>query len=692
MRFAGEMAKWFKHFTTGFGNPAFAFKGASYNMLVGMLTKSPTRAFGMIDTRLRHMLPNSVSRHVLGRIPDPTVIAGVPYHFLRAVSDFVADNGMRWISSRLAAESGPFAMLARTMGQPAYQNLVGRVTRVAQWVHDSHTMFLKDSGLTATHGMHQGVQRASQAYDMMAAQIPQVMRSTWSFYKDIINAIYLAPQRMFYTQNYGLLHRQYRGNIPRYEIDNLISETRHLGGNMTKIAGSKLMRDAELVTPYLSQTKLGTYHLLRNMSSAETSHFVLPRLAMMMGAVGTSMWWRTTWNAESANQLWNETNENDRWRYISIPHPRLLIQGWDTPFSKDMYWNLPIPPDFAALVAATGALMQSMGAIPSSASPRPLSEGVVPVFVDSLMPGMPPAAQAILALGGAKLDPQTADTRGGNILRTFNANFRAGPQAEAASNLGQATNTQALMMNALWGAMGSHLAQSMDVMIHAAKYDGSLTSGNVNRERNANDFGAGLHAAFNETFQNVKKAIPDVPLLWQGQEKYSVTTAPWKFVQENKDHIRSIQGMQQTSLSKTNQERRARDAAIGGVPVQPVTDPALLHLSNDVGEYAKPTGPLGQLQKQYNDYSKDARALRSQYAMPYEERQRRVNTVVKLQQDNMKQQQLAITYLEQELAKKYGQALAPRLAGREFTLANINKMMRANAAGGGGEPVQASEQ
>jgi hypothetical protein len=44
--------------------------------------------------------------------------------------------------------------------------------------------------------------------------------------------------------------------------------------------------------------------------------------------------------------------------------------------------------------------------------------------------------------------------------------------------------------------------------------------------------------------------------------------------------------------------------------------------------------------------------------------------------------------MEQELAKKYGQVLAPLLGGREFSMKTLDQLMHADA--GGAQPDQAA--
>jgi hypothetical protein len=514
--------------------------------------------------------------------------------------------------------------------------------------------------------------------------VPPLVRGAWQFYSDLAGALYLAPKRMFYTENYALLHRQHGGNIPEREMRNLIYETRSLGGDMSKIPASTTMRQVEAVFPYLSQTKLGTYHLARNMFGAETATYVLPRLAMMMYAVGQSMYWRTYWNDESRKELWLRTAEHNRWRYISIPSVPLLMawaRGENPGYDRKLYYDVALPPDFIGMVAGTGAMMQMMGMIPSSATPRPIAKDLPATVLDSLTPAMPPMLQAVLGASGMRLDPQGADTRGGSWIRTFNSNFRSGPQAESITNLGQVSNSQSLVMNALLGAMGSTLAQATDIALHAAKYYDKPDAQGRPVPRPTADFGAGLREALTTTINRPIQSVPDIPLLWQNKEKYSVSTSAWKFVQQNNNAIRTITGMKDEATGKTAQQRSQMAQQAGGMGPAAMSDPLLIQISTEVAQWNNPSGELGQLRKQYRDYTSMSRGVSAARNMSWEQKNKRLNMIIKAQQDNMQQQHLSIKNMEATIGEKYGKYLAPRLDGDPVSMQSLASIMK-EATGG----------
>ena len=533
-------------------------------------------------------------------------------------------------------------------------------------------------------GQADDIVKINDHYSQFKGMVPPLARGAWQFYSDLAGALYLAPKRMFYTENYGHLHRRFNGQIPEREMRNLIYETRALGGDMSKIPASTTMRQIEAVFPYLSQTKLGTYHLARNMFGRETATFVLPRLAMMMYAVGQSMYWRTYWNDESRKELWLRTAEHNRWRYISIPSPELLFawaRGENPSYNRKLYYDVPLPPDFIGMVAGTGAMMQMMGMIPSSATPTPISKDLPLTVLDSLTPAMPPALQALLGASGMRLDPQGADTRGGSWVRTFNSNFRSGPQSESITNLGQVSNSTALVMNALLGAMGSTLAQATDIALNAAKYYDKPDAQGRPVPRPTPDFGAGLREALTTTINRPIQSVPDIPLLWQNKEKYSVSTSAWKFVQQNNNAIRDIVGMKDEATGKTSQQRSQMAQQAGGMGPPSMQDPVLIQISTEVAQWNNPSGELGKLRKQYRDYTSMSRGVSAARNMSWEQKNQRLNMIIKAQQDNMQQQHLSIKNKEAEIAEKYGQFLQPHLDGRQISMQSLSQLMR-EASGG----------
>jgi hypothetical protein len=666
---------WFKYFTTGSGNPIFAVKGALYNIMMQMVLRPADKAYGTLTYNMHKFLPAPIAKYIGGMIYDPTVLATAPYHTLAAVTEFMVWAGARKIADTLKAQL-PFNAFRRMVGEQTFNAMVKKAVQIAAWTENFATLKMMRGG--ATHGIRStdNVAHVRDAYAMIGEQMPQAMRGAYSFYKGFLDAVYLGGSRPYYTQNHYLLAKKYGGadKIPQLEKIRLMHETRTVGGDMSLVPASKTMRDIEAVFPYLSQAKLGAYHLTRNMFGPETAQYVLPRLAMMTTALGAGFYWRTYWNEESRKELWQRRPEYDRYRIIDIPTPRLLwawANGENPAYNRKLYYSITLPPDLIGIVAGTAGMMQQMGMLPANATPKPILPDVPKLWLESLTPAMPPLLQAALGTGGIKLDPQGADTRGGNLFRTAGSVFRAGPQAESATNLGQVSNSTVAIMNGLFGAMGSYLSASTDILLHAAKFETGVDGKQTLRQ--SKDFAAGLRAATGAFVEKATANVPDVPLVWQNQDKYRVTTPAWQYVAANNNHIRSIVGMKD---GKAAARRRQLAGQVGGVPEQALTDEVLVQIANVVNQYQNPSGVLGKLKQQYRDLSAQNRSLSVQYNMPQEQRQQRVNATVKKMQDNMEQQHLAVKYLEQVITQQYGQQLAPRLQGRPITIETVDKMMR----------------
>jgi hypothetical protein len=491
---------------------------------------------------------------------------------------------------------------------------------------------------------------------------------------------------MYYTQNYALQHLKYKKlgqSVPQVEIDKIIKESRTLAGDMAKVPALKGMKDLERIFPYLTQTKLGAYHLMRNMGSKETAGYVIPRVVAMSNLITAGFYMMTYWNDEARKEFWDRTPEYQRWKYAYVPTLKLMTafaNGEKLPYSRELYYKVPIPPDIAPMVAGMTAFWQMLGAIPASATPKPIANDLFNVLSDSVMPAMPPLAQALLGSAGLKLDPQSSETRGGDWVRNMAPRFKAGPQGEARTNLGQVTTSTALMANGLLGSVGGSLVAGMDVFLHASKLQPNAGGGFSPRE--SADFAAGLKAATTEVFNTSVNKLPDVPLLWQNKEKYAVGTAAWQQVKENEGHIKSIVDMRNDLMGKAAQKKELLSKMAGGVPPQVMSDMVLAQLADDINKWQNPTGELGKLRKHYTELSIQQRAVSVAYNMPQEQRRLQSNKIVKMMQDNMQQQHLATKNAELMIAAKYGQALAPRLADRHLTINTIDQMMRESIAGG----------
>jgi hypothetical protein len=678
----------FKSLTTGRFNPAFAPLGAMYNTVIGMLTVKPGRVFGTASYNAKRFLPEWASK-ALSIFPDITVPLTWPYHFTRVMVELQTYHMTRPVVNYLVHSQAPFAVLQSAVGPKVFNSMVNTMLKVASWAEQSPSAVLHRSGATIGHQTVDNVPHVRNFFDQVKDAVPGPLRAAWQFYKDGLDAIYLADKRMYYTQNMAIEslkarqkpHATYGTMVPPNVREAIINEARTLAGDMAKVPAGRGMVELERALPYLTQTKLGAYHLMRHMGSKDTMAIVIPRVMIMSNLAAASFYMMTYWNKESREVFWDRTPEYQRWKFLYVPTLKLMMsffEGKPLPYSRDLYYRVPIPPDIAPIVAGMTAFWQMMGAIPADATPKPISGDLFKVLSDSLTPAMPPLAQAGLGMSGLRLDPQSSETRGGDWIRNMVPRFKAGPQAEAATNLGQVTNSTALMTNGLLGALGGHLVAGMDVFLHASKFK---PGSGVPTARESADFAAGLRAATGEVTQRIVSRVPDVPLLWQNKERYTTATATWQYMKDNEQHIQAIKGMRNEAVGKASGRRTELATAAGGIAQQRLTDPVLIQIANDINAWQNPTGALGKLKKVYSELGVQQRSVNAQYNLPQGERTKRVNDIVKLMQDNMQQQHLATKYAEQVIAQRYGQALTPRLKGRHLDMSTINAVMRESIAG-----------
>jgi hypothetical protein len=669
-----------KQFTTGRFAPWFAPLGAMYNTIIGMMTRLPGRSFGPASYLGRRFLPEVVNKYTLDRLPDISVPLTWPYHAARSLVELTTYHMTQPVVNALIKDTA-FASLQQAVGAPQFSKMVNAMLRVAHWAEQSPAVLLHKSGATYGHQSIDKVPLVRGVFHEMAERVPAPLKGVWQFYKDVVDSIYLADKRMYYTENYALQHLKYKRlsqSVPQAEIDKIVKETRTLAGDMAHVPASKMMKDLERFFPYLTQTKLGAYHLMRHMSSKQTAGFVIPRAIALTNVITAGYFMMTYWNEESRDVFWNRTPEHDRWKHAYIPTFELMMSffnGEKLPYSRELYYKMPITPDIAPMVAGMTAFWQAIGAIPASATPRPIAHDLFKVLADSLTPAMPPLVQTMLGAGGMKLDPQSSETRGGDWIRNMGPHFKAGPQAEARTNLGQVTTSTALMMNGLLGAVGGSLVAGMDVFLHASKLQPNAGGGYSPRE--SADFAAGLKAATTEVFNTTVNKLPDVPLLWQNKERYAVGTSSWQAVKENEGHIQAIVGMRNDLMGKAAQKKELLSKMAGGVPpANVIGDIVLAQLADDINKWQNPTGELGKLRKHYGELSTQHQAVSVAYNMPQEQKRLQSNKIVKLMQDNMQQQYLATKNAEQMIAMKYGKYLTPRLADRQLTINTIDQMMR----------------
>lgn len=676
---AKTAADWFKSNTTGALSPLFAPINALYDTTFAGFTRPANRAFGTLDTALRKIIGEQWGQRLGGRVFDPTVYAALPWHALAGVGEVVAARFSKYLAKDLANQGPIMRSIAQAMGQPAYEALVQRMLLATE---RTKTMFMLDKGImhnSAIHDLPEGTNMFSYA----ASAVPPAIRETYQFYKDMVSAVHAAPKRQFWAQNYSLLERKYGpGNIPQREIEKLIYDTRAMAGDMTRRAGSKMLQQAEGWAPYMAPMRNGAYHLARSLATPEGASYVTPRLFMGMAGIMASFYMMSNWDDAARKEFWLNTPEWMRYRYVMVPSMELMsawARGEKPAFDPKLIYKMPLGPDLAPIIAGTSAFLRGIGALPNGPG-ETATTGMADfgkMLQDMFMPVFPPVVNAIASSLGVTVDISGADSRGGNVLRLANANpFRRGPQEETASTLGEMNTTTQNVLATLFGANGMYLARSTDAFLHASKYDAKSKDAGTGlaMARSASDYVAGLKAATTVATDQMARRIPDVPLLWKGEDKQYTQTPAQNVVSSQKGYISSINGISDTAKGpRANQKRTAQNEE-GGITQRYLTDPVLTEIAKDVRNWDRKSD-YADLKKEYGTLASTRRALEANYTMPRHERMERINALIDKMQENMDNQRLAIMFKEQEIKEKYAQQL-PALSQQPVTMQRLDQLMR----------------
>lgn len=676
---AKAAADLFKTNTTGALAPVFAPINAMYDTTFGSITRGADRAFGPLDTVLRKIIGQEWGKQLGGRIFDPTVYAALPWHMLAGVGEITATRFARFLAKDLANTGPVMRAISQAMGPQAYEKLVERMLVATE---RSKSMIMLDRGITHNSAIADLPEKTNM-FSYAASAVPQSIRSTYQFYKDLVNAVHSAPKRQFWAQNYSLLEQKYGpGNIPKKEIDRLVYDTRALAGDMTRQAGSDTMRKIEAATPYMAPMRNGVYHLARSLGTIEGASYAWPRLTMAMAGVMSSFYMMSNWDENAKKEFWLNTPEWMRYRYIMVPTPELMNawgRGEKPAFDPKLIYKMPIGPDLAPIVAGTSAFLRGIGALPNGPQ-ETATTGLADfgkMLKDMFLPVFPPVINAPLSAAGVTVDIGGADARAGNVLRNAGGNpFRKGPQEESASTLGEMNTITQNVLSTLFGANGMYLARSTDALLHASKYDAKSKDAGTGlaMERSNADYIAGLKAATTTFVDQQVRRMPDVPILWKGDDKQYTQTPVQNVVSESKSHIASINGMRDASKGPRAGQKRDAQQNEGGIAQRYLTDPVLLQIADDIRKWDR-SSDYAELKKEYGTLASTRRSLEANYTIPRSERMQKVNALIDKMQENMDQQRLAIMFKEQEIKDQYGPQ-SPSLAEQPVTMARLDALMR----------------
>jgi hypothetical protein len=590
----------------------------------------------------------------------------------------MAVHAARAMSQDLAKQ-GPLSAIAKSIGVQNWDTLVTRMLLAAE---RSKTMTMLDKGISHNSAISD-MPHALNAFSGAANLMPGPVRATYQFYKDLISSVHASPKRQFWAQNYSLLERKYgRGQIPDKEIDKLVYDTRSMAGDMTRRAASPMQRQLEAATPYATPIRNGLSHLVRNMTDKDTASYVWPRLMMMMGGVMSTFYMMTNWDENAKKEFWINTPEWMRYRYLHIPTPDVLAawaRGEHVPFDNSKVYKMPLGPDLAPLIAGASAFLRGIGALPNGPTETAATgmEDFKKMLKDMLLPVVPPIINTPLTAMGGEIDIGGADARGGNVFRNNAGNpFQKGPQNEVASPLGEMSTTTQRILAVLFGANGMYLSKSIDAMNHATRFDlGNTDAQGVAAARPSNNYGAGLKAATTTFFDQAARRLPDVPLLWKGEERQYQMTSATSATQEAKQHIQVINGIRDNAQGPRGEQKRGTQQEAGGVVQRYLRDPLLLQVADDIRKWDR-SGDYADLKKEYGTLAAERRAVDANYMMDKKTRKTKSQTLIDRMQENMDQQRLAIMYKEDDIKERFGPLLQPMLRDRTITMQSLDQVMR----------------
>jgi hypothetical protein len=676
-------ANTFKSATTGALNPAFAITGAIYDVATGTLLRqnSSEYVFGPLQTMFKSIVQSQQLTNAIGRVDVFTPILAMPYHALAGMMEILANRGAKVLAKDLK-RNGVMSQLASSLGSTQWEQ---RVESMLSTTGKMHTNVLIENGLMHSQNLNQ-VDNVLNTWNALRSKVPRPLLSAWQFYHDILTSVHGSGKRMFFAENYGILQKKYPNGIPKREMEKLQAATQSLSGDMTKRAGSASFRNVEGGMPYANAIRVGTQHMARALThDIENMTYVYPRLAMAFMGVAGSFWMFESWNEDARDYLWKHTAATDRYRNIRIPTIDTLQQwqdGKDVPFSEDAFYTVKIGPDIAPLIAGAAAFMRGVGLLPNEGKIVSAADDMWSSAIDNFLPVPPPGINFLLAgTTDAQLDFQGLEGRGGNILRQAAGGFVQGQAAENRSSLGGIGKTYSGMLAALFGAQGNYLATAIDAFENARQYSIDEQGRQIQRE-NSEYIGA-LKVATTSLINSQVRAIPDYPILWNGVDKEYVQTPVKAIVDKKKQVLQDIRADRDATVGERANAKRKFSANEDGIVERTVQDSRVIAIANKVASFQRAQkGDFAELKEEYTNLSKARADVNVNYTLPVGERLKKVNSLIKLQRENLDQQRMAIEMFEGELQEEFGSSLQSLLGDRSLTIEVVQQLMQEDAKKG----------
>lgn len=290
------MRKWSQQGTTGVLAPAFAPKAALFEDAIARTTRKPGRSYGVIDSTLRRMFPNSDALSKILDLGGGTPFLPINTSQLQMIHAVFQQIGMRDIESAalrisgdLENQSGFFNLLAKIPGGKA--TLTKASEAMLRSFNDSTYGAFVREGIKQSNLLDDPLKQVREGYTAVnfAAKARQPLAHMFKQYMNVLEAVHNSSKYAFFAQNYAAIRRKYGGVAPQHEIDKLVGETRSLSGDMTRAVGNPYFSKVLSTVPYAQVAVNSTYHLasaLKHDSGRVGTRLLMGTIAPKLAAVG----------------------------------------------------------------------------------------------------------------------------------------------------------------------------------------------------------------------------------------------------------------------------------------------------------------------------------------------------------------------------------------------------------------------
>ena len=661
--------KAFQWGTTGPGNPLFAAKNVSWDMMATALTKQDNRSFGMIDQGIRSATMGTsmegVGRVMANAVIDPTAIlqtggsmATLAYQkFRRSLATKIADdlafsNGI----TNILAPQGSFS---RQVLESAAQSMIQKYEQSTAAVFQKH--------LSASVNVMQDAYVSAREFEQAAAGSRGIASRMYSSYTSMLDCINGASKYAFFAQNYQLLLKKHGGTIPKNELIKLIHETRSSAGDMTRVAGSKVTQNIASTTPYFMATINGTRQMLSAAAPKAVKRGINAAIGTNLSTTGsTSFWARTATgvvipsiyslylveNWDGASDYWyNKIPEYERMGGILLPTIETLAEVLETgtwpKFTPDKSFMVQIPPEIMPIREAAMEGARALGLVPAFGSSYPTDgwERIRDVLDQQTNLVTMPVAGAGANAAGYRLNLHGAMSPNQNVLTPL-----SDPKGNTVGNEGFHRN--AVIPNRLFAAIGSLYGTAGTVA--ATVLDAGALS-----LKDTGDFSKALEKMFDigktEATSRVARVSPfSTNILWDAERRLGMNTPESRYVYNTENKLENI--FLQASVEKDLKGRGAVEAAAGLEVANRVQDKGIKQLAVIISAAINQKGPYKNATAAQTFYKSALAGVDgARHRMTEKEYMDKRNELVSKLNEVMDYKSQALQMVELGLQQKYGQ-------------------------------------